>query len=270
VRPLRSVYFRARRRIRNLILWPTPYGIVELLRARRTLRALGGRTRGRRSGLHAAATRLDLLPDGAIPLLRFVVDVGANEGRWSRALLAIACPEQLIAVEPSPVVLPALHAALDGRSGVKVVEAAVGAAAGKALLHVTEHGNNSSLARPLSEEMDALYGSGYEIAHELPVPVTTLDELTRDLPEVSLLKIDVQGFERFVLEGGPGTLAKTRWALVEATFRAHYEDDMLFPELHARMVEHGFTLIGLSRPHRLGGVAVWCDALYEHTESVGS
>lgn len=249
-------------RPRDLLLAVLPHGVVEGVRGRRMLRRLGAATTRPGAARLARESRLDLLPPRGLARIETVVDVGANEGRWSAAVAALARPRRLIAVEPSPQSLPRLHAALAAIDGVTIIEAAIGSSKGDTTLFLTSHSHNASLVRPRSAEMDQLYGGGYAVKGQVTVNVTTLDEITRGLQEVSLLKVDAQGAERLVLEGARETLRKTSWLLIEANFRSHYEGDMLFPELHARLAESGFVLTGLSPPHVRHGVALWCDVLY--------
>jgi FkbM family methyltransferase len=249
---------------RDLLLAALPHGLVEGVRGRRMLRRLGAAGTGAHAVALAREARLDLLPPQALRAIETAIDVGANEGRWSVAVATLARPATLIAVEPSPSMLPRLRTTVGSLKGAHVVGSAVGDAIGETTLNVTSHSHNASLARPRTREMDLLYGGGYDVVERVRVPLTTLDELTRDLREVSLLKIDVQGFERAVLEGAAQTLEKTRWLLIEANFSSHYEGDILFPELHARITAAGFVLTGLSPPFIRSGVALWCDALYEH------
>jgi FkbM family methyltransferase len=226
------------------------------------LRRLGAATTRGGAAQLARAARLDLLPAHGLAELEYVVDVGANEGHWSAAVLALARPRRLIAVEASPDVLPRLHAAIGGAQAVSIVEAVAGNSTGETTLYVTSHSHNSSSVRPRSDEMDALYGGGYAVEAQVTVRATTLDEITRNPENVSLLKVDVQGAEGLVLDGAAMTLRKARWLLIEANFRSHYEGDMLFPELHARLTTNGFVLTGISPPHVRAGVALWCDCLY--------
>jgi len=249
----------------DLLLWATPHGIVESVRSRRMLRRLGAVTTRPGAARLACEARLDLLPPQALRLLDTVIDVGANEGRWSMAVAVLARPRRLIAVEPSPEILPRLRAAIGGINGVAIVEAAALDSVGEATLHLTAHSHNASLFTPRTTEMDGFYGSGYAVTGQARVTTTTLDEITRDVDEVSLLKIDAQGAERAVLAGAAQALAKTRWLLIEANFRSHYEGDMLFSELHALLARCGFALSGLSAPHVREGIALWCDCLYTRT-----
>jgi FkbM family methyltransferase len=195
--------------------------------------------------------------------LETVVDVGANEGRWSAAILVLARPKRLVAVEPSPDVLPLLRAAIGSSEVVSIIAAAAGASIGEVRFNVTSHSHAASLLSPRSDAMNTLYGGGYDVARQVSVPQTTIDEIMGDAERVSLLKLDVQGGEREAIEGARKTLARTRWLLVETNFQSHYLGDMLFPELHALLVELGFTLIAMSQPFVRLGVALWSDSLYE-------
>ena len=241
-----------------------PLGVVEWERNRRLLRRLGAASTRPALAATATATRLDLLPPGALKGIRTAVDVGANEGRWSSGVLRLTRPVRLIAVEPSPQLLPSLRSTLAPFDNAVVVAAAVGATPGETTFNVTAHSHSASVLPPRTGEMDRIYGFGYEVVEQVTVPMTTLDELTADLAEVSLLKIDVQGFESAVLAGATAALTKTRWLLIEVNFRSHYEGDLLFPELHERLAAAGFRLTGMSAPLIQAGVALWADSLYEN------
>lgn len=230
------------------------------------LRRLGATTQRPSAAPLAVEARLNLLPPGSLATIGAVIDVGANQGRWSQAVLALTDPVRLIAIEPSPLVLPHLRSALARHHNAVVVAAAVGETAGETNFNITAHSHSASVLLPRTGEMDQLYGYGYEVVEQLTVPMTTLDEVTADLAEVSLLKIDVQGFEASVLAGAAKTLAKTRWLLIEVNFRSHYRGDLLFPDLHGLLAGVGFQLAGMSAPLVQRGVAMWADALYERSE----
>lgn len=253
-----------REQARRLLLAGLPAGVVEGERNRRMLRRLSAFTTRPGSARLAREARLDLLPPGALADLDRVVDVGANEGLWSLAVLALARPIQLVAVEASPHMIPKLSARLHGWAAVSVIAAAVGETPGMIPFNITDHSHSASVLEARVEEMNELYGWGYKLVEQVTVPMTTLDEITNAFAHVSLLKIDVQGYERAVLAGAPATLRKTRWLLIEANFRSHYQGDMLFPEMHERLESSGFHLIGMSPPSIRSGYAMWADALYEH------
>ena len=204
---------------------------------------------------------LDLLPQGTLRTLRTVVDVGANVGDWSQALLVCAPVGQLVALEPNPAVFKTLAARLRVFPNARCLNVAAGACKTTLPLHSTAGSQCSSLLTPKSE-MVSVYGNAMEVTEKVEVPVEQLDDLLEEFAEVSLLKIDVQGYEREVLKGATATLNKTNWLLVEANFVAHYEQDILFPELNSRLAAQGFALAALSAPFLKHGRVLWADALF--------
>ncbi len=65
-----------------------------------------------------------------------------------------------------------------------------------------------------------------------------------------------------VLAGAEETLRKTQVVVMEVTFYPHYEGDASFDTLHRFMARNGFVLSNLSEPFKVGGVAMWSDAVY--------
>jgi FkbM family methyltransferase len=138
------------------------------------------------------------------------IDIGANLG-W-HAVHAARHPnvETLVAFEPDPfnAWLLERNLAENGIENVIVENRAVGAAPGVAKLHRykgANYGRHSIAA-------DHGYGSR-------SVPVTDLDGALAALGlagrPVSLIKIDVEGYEPAVVEGASGTLGRTDALIVE-------------------------------------------------------
>jgi hypothetical protein len=93
--------------------------------------------------------------------------------------------------------------------------------------------------------------------------MTTLDRLLADLAEVSLLKIDVQGYEKPVLAGGRQTLRRTKFVLIELAFMPQYDGGSWLGEIHEILTrDFGFFLANATGPQVLNGRASMCDGLY--------
>ncbi|MBA4018995.1 MAG: hypothetical protein C0483_17640 [Pirellula sp.] len=121
-----------------------------------------------------------------------IVDVGANVGCYVLMLRQMggdAC--DIIAIEPSPENLPELRANIANNrwDNVRLVEAAVGAEAGNVAF---------------------LSGINGGVADEgaYTVPIVTLDTLLKS--RVDFLKIDVEGFEGYALQGAIEVLKRDR------------------------------------------------------------
>ncbi|HEY2125228.1 MAG TPA: FkbM family methyltransferase [Chthoniobacterales bacterium] len=255
-------------RLRKLLQFILPNGLVELARNRRRLGQWGHRLKPadwlRSAWLvyEAEQTGLALFPPGFAGQLRHVVDVGANAGQWSGMLLDLLTPESFVMIEPGPAAFAELRARFGGNPRVRLHNVAVGAGDGAVRLKITRDTTGASLLQP-KEEMRALIGGNWAVTGEVDVGLTTLDHLLADMAEVSLLKIDVQGYEQEVLAGGRATLAKTRFLLVELNYMPQYEGGSWLGELHETLTrEHGFFLANASKPLCLNGRASMCDGLY--------
>jgi FkbM family methyltransferase len=205
-----------------------------------------------------------LLPAAMLPGLTHLVDVGAHVGAWCAAMLRHAAPRRILAFEPAPATFARLAAqpwARDPR--VRLLPHAVGAAPGELTLHLTSHPSAHSALAP-RPGMNAHYGSGWDEVGAVRVPMTTLDRELADWDEVSLLKVDVQGYEPQVLAGAARTLARTRALMIEANLVPHYRGELPFWDLHRLLGEtYGLALYNISDPFRsLSGRSLWVDAVY--------
>jgi FkbM family methyltransferase len=261
-------------RIRKLLKLVLPFGLVDLARNRQKLRNLGRELKPsewfRSDWLvhEAEQTGLALFPPGYAGTLKYIVDVGANVGQWSAMLLDCVAPEKLVMVEPGPAAFTLLRQRFGENPLVELHNVAIGDKETTAKLQITRDTTGASLLKP-REEMRDLIGSNWTVTSEEKVPVTTLDRLLAGLSEVSLLKIDVQGYEMNVLAGAAQTLRKTRFLLVELNYMPHYEGGSWLGDVHETLTrDHGFFLANASRPLCLNGRASMCDGLYVNPKMV--
>ncbi len=199
-----------------------------------------------------------------------VIDVGANKGQFA-AYAATRWPQaQLACFEPLPGPRERLNAILrryaHGRS--RVYEAACGAIAGEATMHVATREDSSSLL-PLGDRQKTMYAM--DEASTLTVPVRRLDEQLagQDLPGPVLLKIDVQGFEHEVLEGAARLLPSVDKVYVEASFVELYEGQRKADEVEALLQAAGFEKIDtFNLSHSPDGAPVQADLLFTRAADV--
>jgi len=143
---------------------------------------------------------------------RAFLDVGANTGVYlERALGRFAA---LYAVEPDPELAWYLERAFAGR--VTVLALALSSRPGHMPFYLPHHAGQAIKTRG-SLEADANPGLDQTVR---TVPVATLDGL--DLPPLGFVKIDVEGHELAVLEGGRERLRRDRpRLLIEIEERHH-------------------------------------------------
>ncbi|MDT5027611.1 MAG: hypothetical protein QOE61_4037 [Micromonosporaceae bacterium] len=142
---------------------------------------------------------------------RTVLDVGANIGIYA-CVAAARLPADgcLIAFEPVPANVKYLRRNL-AQNGlaqrVRVESVAVGEVPGEAVIHLVEASINHSLASGVAVNSRA----------SLRVQVTSLDDFLAgaglDSP-VDLLKVDVEGYDGYVLRGAAGLLREHRPTLL--------------------------------------------------------
>lgn len=137
---------------------------------------------------------LPLAPDGAV-----VLDVGANEGRYSEQLLSLAPRLRIHAFEPNPTTFARLRRRMEPH-GVRCWNVALGASSCKAQLFDYADRDGSSHASLHSEVFSRLHHSE---SHACEIEVRRLDEIleAEGITDVFLVKIDTEGTELQVLEG---------------------------------------------------------------------
>jgi FkbM family methyltransferase len=172
-----------------------------------------------------------------------VLDVGANEGEFSRHVRSLGFRGRIVSFEPSPVPLGRLEslAARDPAWSVRPV--ALGAQAGVARLH-----------RHADPVFDSLHPSvpsshtrfpGLADAGSVEVRVETLaDERPKAVSGIAhprvLLKSDTQGHDLDVLRGDPG-LPDVVAVLVELSAQAIYDNQVYMTRCIDHLRDEGFT-----------------------------
>ncbi len=260
--------------VRKFLKYLLPFGAIEMMRSRRRLHDLGRDVplsdlwRSEWLVHLADVTGLSLLPAGQWKALGCVVDVGANVGEWASAVLELVSPGKLIAIEPGPAMFAELREKFCGRANVELHNVAIGETNGMTTLKLTRASTGASILPP-RDEMKQLIGSGWTVEGEVQCPLRTLDSLLADVLEISLLKIDVQGYEKEALAGAAATLAKTKFLLIELNYMPQYEGGSWFGEIHELLTRrHGFVLVDATKPLRLNGRASMSDALYVNEKLV--
>jgi FkbM family methyltransferase len=182
-----------------------------------------------------------------------VFDVGAADGAWTRMALAIWPRASYVCFEPLVERHAALEALAQEHPGrISIQTCGVGDEDVELALGVTDFLWDSSFAYPGSSERR--------------VPVCRLDTLFERsrIPSPSFVKIDVQGFERRVIEGGRAILSGADFLLLECSFFAFCEEMRTLDQTFAFMSERGFVpyefVDFLRRP--LDGAMGQCDILF--------
>ena len=183
------------------------------------------------------ATLHQFLADRKVDL---VIDVGANEGQYSRSLRRWGYAGDIVAIEPVGATFTRLAARFAGDMKFTAVRTALGAAVGEAEIHVADNSVFSSIkaTTALAEQFDH---RAITVRTEV-VPVVPLDSLDQIVGRTVFVKIDTQGFEQEVLLGATATLARAVGVQLELAVDHLYEGVWDLPEAVAFMTARGFAL----------------------------
>jgi FkbM family methyltransferase len=170
-----------------------------------------------------------------------LLDVGANTGQYATEVRGAGYTGVIHSYEPLSGPFRELEAACSTDAAWHAHRVAVGDRTGSIAINISEATKFSSalplVERASLESPDAAYVGSEE------APLDTLDNLVADITAGNLgLKIDVQGFEGSVLDGGTKTLDRVHFLEMELSPRPVYEGQMLMLEALERLDRLGFVL----------------------------
>ena len=197
-----------------------------------------------------------LMDSYALPI---VFDVGAHTGTTINAFRNMIPNAEIHAFEPGPLAFEALSTHYGSAKDVFLNNVGVGD-----LRETRTFFQNKSLVMssflPLGPD-----GWG-KIGEEIPVDITTLDSYCEEnqIPHISALKLDTQGYDLAVLRGSESLLATNRIQLIlmEITFIEIYSGIPPFDEIFRFLTDRGFRLVSFYKFNYKDGVAGWTDAAF--------
>lgn len=169
-----------------------------------------------------------------------VVDVGANDGAWVLELRRGGYGGHVISLEPDarPYERLCERARNDGLWTTHQVGA--GTAAGRLAMHLSSSALWNSF-RPVTPSTVRAEPTARTVS-TAEVEVVRLDEVVPTGRRV-MIKVDVQGFEREVLDGAPRLLGEARVVEMELCPSMLYEGQDLMVDIVMRLEEAGLGLV---------------------------
>jgi FkbM family methyltransferase len=193
--------------------------------------------------LHSfAAAREELLQRRGVDV---VLDVGANAGQYGSMLRELGFAGRLVSLEPVAEAFAELErlAATDG--AWEVVHVAASDADGEITLNVTADSRSSSVLARNERFADK---AGWAPKESRRVPARRLDGLVGELlrpRERAHLKLDIQGYERNVLDGAGDALGRFEALELELSVTPLYVDQPQLVEMLPLLAERGFRPVCL-------------------------
>ncbi|MFH1807975.1 MAG: FkbM family methyltransferase [Pseudomonadota bacterium] len=168
------------------------------------------------------------------------VDVGANTGQ--HVLFMAPRVAQVHAFEPYPPVVEKLRAQIERNrlTNVTVHAVGLGAAASTLVFQEPAEGNNGTGGFTRPEKRD-------ESPHTMLLQVVRGDDVLAKAGTVTVIKIDVEGYERPVLEGLRGTVTANRPVLI-IEITPHSVDSFTSPKALLEVLPERYSLRHLQDP----------------------
>ena len=238
-------------------LGTTDSGPMTILRSLR--RALGFRST--RRDTQAFAAQRDLVRNEQ-PM---IFDVGAHRGETALKYRGLFPDATIHCFEPFRVSFDVLEGALAGDTRVHTHCLALGASAGRGTLHSNRSAATNSLLQ--TDARAGSYWGGELLATDakVEVPITTLDAFCaeRSIKHLDILKLDVQGTEFEVLEGGADLLREQAIDLVylEMIVAPTYVGQHDLHDYLGLFRGHGYVLFDFYNPVRKHGRLLQTDNL---------
>lgn len=179
------------------------------------------------------------------PKISFIVDVGANKGQFARASALFFNQAKVYSFEPVPAVSKQLVRNTRDCETITIYNFGLGSEEGVIDFYQNEHLHASSALPVSAYQKESIPETANTTT--IQVPIKRLDSVAAawgKLPGPVLLKLDVQGYEKQVLEGSLGFLGQVDYLLFEASFISMYEGEPLFEEMHDYVQSLGFSLLG--------------------------
>jgi len=141
---------------------------------------------------------------------------------------------------------------------------------------VTDSGSSSLLQLNNTFNADYEHISTLSVINEEEVDTKRLDDVLLEEPFIDFLKLDIQGFEKYALEGASKTLSRTNIIHVETLFAQMYERQGFFSDIDTLLRDAGFEFIDFQQmsryryinvpfPSKRGERLIWGDAFYART-----
>jgi FkbM family methyltransferase len=207
-----------------------------------------------------AQSRSNLVGVGDLPI-RTVFDVGANVGKMSRRYRRLFPRAMVYCFEPLPVCYQKLNCWARRQQGkVAAFNLALGSRPGQMTIYYNPNFSPSSSLLPPSEA--ELREGGRRIP--LPVRVETLDRVAARLnvQDEILVKIDTEGFDMEVIQGGRGIIERASAVILEARTYEAPSDRPGFADYLRTMADFGYMYRGNLRQAYVQGRICCADAVF--------
>lgn len=195
-----------------------------------------------------------------------ILDIGAADGGTAAYFCKKFNKAKIIAFEPIEKMFKIAANTNIKNTNVEVRNIALSNAKGETEINITANYLSSSLNDLNVKEFELKPNSQKEkflIIEKQKVITSTLDDETKNIKELLMIKIDTQGSELSILKSGIETLRKTNLILIEMNNHGLYNNGCQYYEVDEFLRNNNFKLIDMIVTYRPNGLVEEYDAIYE-------
>jgi FkbM family methyltransferase len=194
--------------------------------------------------------------------IKTILDIGANTGQFSTEIRKILPIAKIIAFEPLKDCYEELVKKGESLRYFEAHNFALGDKEDKVKIHRSEFAPSSSIL-PMGDLHKEIFPHTKKTFYE-EVEIRRLDDLKLELPRPLLVKMDVQGLEDKVIDGGETTISQADVIMTEVSYARLYENQALFDDIYRRLYKLGFIFHGTTFQdiNPRDGSAVQADAIF--------
>jgi FkbM family methyltransferase len=175
-----------------------------------------------------------------------IIDIGANEGQYANSMHMLGFGGRIISFEPLKMTYGKLKKNASGNSNWETVNIALGDKDGEEYINVAKNTHSSSLLEMLPSHVEQEPESVYVNKEKITVKKldSIFDNYINKIDSV-YLKLDVQGFEKNLIEGASDSLKKVKLIQLEISIIPLYKGELLLADMINYMDQKGFQLYSL-------------------------
>ncbi|PQJ80410.1 FkbM family methyltransferase [Polaribacter porphyrae] len=175
-----------------------------------------------------------------------ILDVGANSGQYAQQIFDLGFSGKILSFEPVPSIYKKLLKNSSKKTNWEAFNFGLGNKDVELDINISENTYSTSLLKIMPNHVKSAPESKVVSTEKVIIKKldTIFDEVVDDQDSV-LLKIDVQGFEKNVLEGAENTLRKIKGIQIEMSIEELYQNETLFSEMLVYIESLGFSLHSL-------------------------
>ncbi|MEZ4857337.1 MAG: FkbM family methyltransferase [Flavobacteriaceae bacterium] len=178
--------------------------------------------------------------------IKTILDVGANRGQYGKLSRTIGFKGTILSFEPLSLAYSKLEKEAKKDQNWHIFNFALGDTKETVSINISDNLYSSSILDITETHVSGAPQSVYKDSEE--IQVDTLDAVFPTLKDKKgniFLKIDVQGYEKNVLEGAKETLKQIKGIQIEMSLQELYKGEMLYYDMITYLGNLGFTLYSL-------------------------